>query len=157
MAGLDAGHAYNTFPMMNGHWVPPEYFSHPGWANMFESTAAVQLHHRVLALTTLGSVCGVWAHTRGLTLPATSRMLLHGLLGVTGLQVALGITTLLLYVPPTLGSLHQANALALMSVALGLLHTLRPSAHMPRAVAKFGTPAALLAITGVGAAVTQTV
>ena len=124
---------------------------------MFESTAAVQLHHRVLALTTLGSVCAVWWRAQALPLPPTARVLLHGLVGVSALQVALGVTTLLLYVPPTLGSLHQANALVLMSVALGLLHSLRPSAHMPAAVSRYGTQVALLAIAGVGAVVTQTV
>ena len=46
MAGNDAGHAYNTFPLMNGHWIPEDYVTYPGWRNAFESTAAVQLHHR---------------------------------------------------------------------------------------------------------------
>ena len=46
MAGNDAGHAFNSFPKMNGQWVPDEYFEFPGWRNAFESTAAVQLHHR---------------------------------------------------------------------------------------------------------------
>ena len=46
VAGNDAGHAYNSFPKMNGQWLPDEYFELPGWRNAFESTAAVQLHHR---------------------------------------------------------------------------------------------------------------
>ena len=42
VAGLQAGHAYNTFPKMNGAWVPPEYWDGRGWRNAFENTAAVQ-------------------------------------------------------------------------------------------------------------------
>lgn len=42
-----------------------------------------------------------------------------------GLQVTLGISTLLLYVPVSLGSAHQAGALTLFTVVLTLLHTLR--------------------------------
>lgn len=46
VAGLDAGHAYNTFPLMAGRIVPEEYWALPGWRNAFENTAAVQFHHR---------------------------------------------------------------------------------------------------------------
>ena len=44
---------------------------------------------------------------------------------VTAAQVALGISALLYYVPVSLGSLHQANALTLFTAVVGLLHTLR--------------------------------
>ena len=40
-------------------------------------------------------------------------------------QVALGITTLLLYVPVSLGAAHQAGAMVLWTVALGLIHSLK--------------------------------
>jgi len=40
-------------------------------------------------------------------------------------QVTLGISTLLTYVPVSLGSAHQAGALTLFTVMLMLLHTLR--------------------------------
>ena len=39
--------------------------------------------------------------------------------------MALGISTLLLYVPVSLGSAHQAGALTLMSLAVAALHSLR--------------------------------
>lgn len=40
-------------------------------------------------------------------------------------QVTLGISTLLTYVPVSLGSAHQAGALTLFTVMLMLLHSLR--------------------------------
>jgi len=87
VAGLDAGHAYNTFPTMNGRWVPDEYWAVPGWRNAFQSTAAVQLHHRGLALSTLGAVAGLWAaHARG-PLPPPARACLTYLLAATCAQV----------------------------------------------------------------------
>ena len=56
VAGMDAGRAYNDFPYMAGQWIPDEYWAIRGWRGFFENTAAVQLHHRVLAGTTLVSV-----------------------------------------------------------------------------------------------------
>ena len=67
VAGNDAGHAYNDFPLMNGRWLPEDYFELAGWRNAFESTAAVQLHHRCLPPAAVictalqrcpGSLCG---------------------------------------------------------------------------------------------------
>lgn len=46
VAGLEAGHSYNTFPLMDGSWVPAEYSAISGWRNFFENTAAVQFNHR---------------------------------------------------------------------------------------------------------------
>ena len=73
-------------------------------------------------------------------------------------QVALGITTLLTYVPVSLGSAHQAGALTLFSVALALMHTLRrPLAAGAKAgvAGRMFTPVAALATVGVWAAVLQ--
>ncbi len=87
MAGLDAGHAYNTFPLMDGKLVPDEYWGSGGWRNPFENTAAVQLHHRALALSTLAGVTALWAGSRSLQLPRPCRLLVNGMLAMAGLQV----------------------------------------------------------------------
>jgi heme a synthase len=157
VAGLDAGHAYNTFPLMNGHLIPPEYHCDnlPAWRNAFESTAAVQLHHRVLALSTLASVSVTWLAARGLRLPRTPRLLLNMLLGMTAVQVALGVTTLLTYVPASLGSAHQTGALTLLTLAVALMHSLRPRVRSSRTFAAAEMPAALLAISAIAIAAVQ--
>eukprot|EP00892_Ulva_mutabilis_P006279 jgi/Ulvmu1/4022/UM189_0006.1 len=153
VAGNDAGHAYNTFPLMHGSLVPPEYFSPdtPGWRNVFENTAAVQLHHRALALTTLASVAAFYASARPLALPRGARALVTALPLLAAAQVTLGVTTLLTYVPVELGSAHQAGALVLMSVAVALLHALR---RQPHAAAAYGwvTPAAAATVSAVAGA-----
>jgi cytochrome c oxidase assembly protein subunit 15 len=85
---LDAGHAYNTFPLMAGRLVPEEYWALPGWRNAFENTATVQLHHRALALSTLAAVSALWLRSRGLALPPSSRMLVQGMMGMAALQAS---------------------------------------------------------------------
>ena len=53
VAGLKAGHAFNTFPLMAGQWIPPGYgIAEPFWHNFFETIPAVQFNHRWLAITT---------------------------------------------------------------------------------------------------------
>jgi heme A synthase len=70
-------------------------------------------------------------------------------------QVSLGITTLMTYVPVSLGSAHQAGALTLFSVAVALLHSVRPTnpAGLARLLATSGTPVAAVGVLGIGAAV----
>ena len=89
VAGMDAGRAYNDFPYMAGQWIPDEYWAIRGWRGFFENTAAVQLHHRVLAGTTLVSVLTTWAMFRGRHLPRASQHLLNGLAAMTAVQVSL--------------------------------------------------------------------
>ncbi len=49
VAGLDAGYAYNTFPLMDGDLVPTQVFaSSPWWLSLFEDVTTVQFMHRVL-------------------------------------------------------------------------------------------------------------
>lgn len=122
VAGLDAGLAYNTFPLMDGELVPSGY-AHlaPFWLNWFENATAVQFNHRLLAMTTLAAAAATWLAWRSTTL-GTPRRLLDLLLAAASLQAALGIATLLLAVPVALGALHQAGAVLLLTAAVTLRH-----------------------------------
>jgi cytochrome c oxidase assembly protein subunit 15 len=156
VAGNDAGRAFNTFPLMAGRWVPEEYWALPGWRNAVENTAAVQLHHRALALATLGAVGGLWAYGRGLpALPHAPRLLLAALAAGAAAQASLGVATLLLHVPVPLASAHQAGALGLMTAATALLYSVRAPAPGP--LARLGAPLGLAAAVaaGVGAVRSQ--
>mgnify|MGYP003482126736 CR=1 FL=1 len=45
VTGLKAGPACNTFPTMNGHWLPPDLYAlHPLWHSFFDSAAQVIPH-----------------------------------------------------------------------------------------------------------------
>jgi len=126
VAGLKAGKIYNTFPMMGDHWIPPGIASmQPFWLNLFENTTTVQFDHRILAITTFFLIVWYWFRIRSTELPRRASVAVNALLHTATLQVVLGITTLLLAVPVFLGSIHQAVAMLLFTVALFLLHSLR--------------------------------
>jgi cytochrome c oxidase assembly protein subunit 15 len=126
VAGTRAGLAYNTFPLMDGRLVPVGYDQlQPFYLNWFENIAAVQFDHRLLALTTAAVIVLVWAAGSRAALPRPIRIALHLLLAATALQVALGISTLLLVVPIPLAAAHQAAAVLLLSAAIFLRHRLR--------------------------------
>ena len=126
VAGIRAGFAYNTFPLMNGRVVPPEIFLiEPWWENFFYNMATVQFDHRLLAWTLAIVVPLFWWRLRG---PATSRRARAGagaLLALLAAQIALGIATLVLVVPLPLAAAHQAGAVLVFAAALNVAHALR--------------------------------
>lgn len=119
VAGMRAGLIYNTFPLMGGQLIPDGLLTlQPWWSNFLESPLTVQFVHRCLALTTLASVVFLAWRMRGARLDRGQRSALHALVAMTGIQVALGIATLLLHVPVWLGTLHQGGAVLLLSAVL---------------------------------------
>jgi cytochrome c oxidase assembly protein subunit 15 len=125
VAGLKAGFAYNTFPLMDGHWIPEAMFlMSPVWRNFFENIATVQFDHRLLATLVFVGCVSFWLVARRYPLPASARIGVHALLAAVLLQVTLGISTLLLHVPTPLASAHQAGALLLLTVVLFVNHRL---------------------------------
>ncbi|XP_048598831.1 cytochrome c oxidase assembly protein COX15-like isoform X3 [Brassica napus] len=126
VAGNDAGRAFNTFPKMGDTWIPDGIFEmKPLIRNFFENTATVQLDHRLLATTTLLAIGTMWWFTRKLDIHPAVKALIGSTVGMTAVQVTLGVSTLLSYVPVSLGSAHQAGALTLLTLMLLLNHTLR--------------------------------
>jgi len=127
VAGIHAGYAYNTFPRMNGAWVPPEILMlEPWWRNPFWNMATVQFDHRLLGGTLALVVPALWWKLRSTPgLPARARRGANLLLALLALQVALGISTLLLVVPLPLAALHQAGAVLVFAAAINVAHALR--------------------------------
>jgi cytochrome c oxidase assembly protein subunit 15 len=127
VAGIRAGFAYNTFPLMNGHFVPPEILLlKPWYMNLVNNMATVQFDHRLLAWTLLALVPLWWWRVRATpSLPAGARRAAHLLLAMVLIQASLGIATLLLVVPLPLAALHQAGAVLLFAAAINAAHILR--------------------------------
>ena len=126
VAGLDAGKIYNTFPLMEGALVPGGLYSlKPWYLSVFEDIKTVQFDHRVLALTLVVMVAVTWARAQRLPLDDRSRKLAHALLAIVIAQASIGISTLLTVVNLELALSHQAVALTLFSLALGLAHAVR--------------------------------
>lgn len=127
VAGLKAGYIYNTFPLMDGHLLPPGFLmQEPAIRNVFENPVTVQFNHRLLAMLVLLVVAWTWwrALALGAALPPGTRLAFHALLAAVGLQLALGISTLLLKVPVALGAAHQGGAAVLLTALLAVLHQL---------------------------------
>lgn len=126
VAGLDAGLIYNTFPLMEGRFVPPDYLTTaPWWRDLFENRATVQFHHRVLGVATVAAAAAYAWRAFGPGTPPPARRGAVALALVAALQASLGIATLLLLVPVSLAALHQAGAMALFTAALWLRFVLR--------------------------------
>jgi len=122
VAGLRAGKAYNTFPLMNGHWIPPEILQlEPWWKNFFWNIATVQFDHRLGAWLLAFLVPLLWWRCRN----SEAKLAASVLLALVVLQIALGISTLLLAVPVTLGVLHQGVASLVLCAAIWTMQTLR--------------------------------
>jgi cytochrome c oxidase assembly protein subunit 15 len=126
VAGIRAGLAYNTFPLMNGHFIPPEIFMlEPWYRNFFDNMATVQFDHRMIAWTLATLIPVFWYKSRKLPLSGSARLACSLLLIMLAIQITLGISTLLLVVPLPLAAAHQAGALLLFTAALWTNHQLR--------------------------------
>jgi cytochrome c oxidase assembly protein subunit 15 len=127
VAGIRAGFAYNTFPLMNGHLVPPEIFMiEPWWRNFFWNMATVQFDHRAIAWLLAVVVPLLWWKLRTTSgLPSRARWGGHLLVALVAAQIALGIATLLYVVPIPLAAAHQACAVLVLAAALNVAHALR--------------------------------
>lgn len=126
VAGLRAGKIYNTFPKMGDGWLPPGLDAlEPGWRNLFENATTAQFNHRLLAVTTFVAVVAYWLSAHRSRLPARAVAAANVLVAGVTVQVALGISTLVMAVPVALGVSHQAVAMLVFATVLLLLHRLR--------------------------------
>jgi len=123
VAGNDAGLTYNTFPLMDGRWIPEGlWLLDPWWKNLFHSVTTVQFMHRlgawILASYTLVYALTGWRYLRHAEPEFAEKLL--GLIWIMVLQFGLGILTLTQVVTTPLASMHQMTALLLFSYALML-------------------------------------
>jgi cytochrome c oxidase assembly protein subunit 15 len=126
VAGIRAGFAYNTFPLMNGSVVPPEIMMlEPWWQNFFWNMATVQFDHRLIAWVLAAAVPLMWWRLRAGGTPSRARTGAGVLLALVALQIALGIVTLVNVVPLPLAAAHQAGAVLVFAAALNVAHALR--------------------------------
>ncbi len=126
VAGIHAGLAYNTFPLMDGHIIPPELFMlEPWYLNFFDNMTTVQFDHRLIAWTLAILISIFWFKSRSLPLSGSARLACTLLLVMLAVQISLGISTLLLVVPLSLAAAHQAGAVLLVTAALWVNHQLR--------------------------------
>ena len=125
MAGLNAGFTYNSFPLMDGNWLPPDYGEiEPFLLNISENISTVQFNHRLLAVLTLVAAFALWIWSRFITLAPEAEDAVALVALAALIQVALGIATLLMVVPLPLAVLHQAGGFLLLTAVLWALRRL---------------------------------
>ena len=135
VAGLRAGYVYNTWPLIDGALVPRAsrlFFDVPLWRNFFENTLTVQFDHRMLAYT-IWFVALIHAGSAMRTVkvgPVVTGAAV--LFAAVTLQAALGIFTLLMVVPISLALMHQAMAMAVLTVAA--IYAASVAERAPRAI-----------------------
>lgn len=127
VAGIRAGKAYNTFPLMNGHVVPPEIFIiDPWYLNFFNNMATVQFDHRLGAWALAFLVSWFWWRIQACSAASPrARLVANLLILALAVQIVLGIATLLLAVPVALGAAHQGGSMVVFGILLWLNHELR--------------------------------
>jgi cytochrome c oxidase assembly protein subunit 15 len=119
VAGTNAGMIYNTFPLMDGRLLPPDYSAlSPWWRNGLESIGAIQFHHRWAAILTSLLIIALWLRARSLPADSGQRSAPSVMALLVIIQVMLGIATLLTVVWIPLAALHQAVALLLFLSAV---------------------------------------
>ncbi len=125
VAGLDAGLTYNTWPLIDGRFVPSGselFLLQPAWRNVFENILTVQFDHRMVAYALwLGAVLHLVDAARTARGRALSGAL--ALAAAVTVQAGLGIATLLQQAPIGLALPHQAMAMVVLTVAT--LHAAR--------------------------------
>ncbi|HEX2256294.1 MAG TPA: COX15/CtaA family protein [Afifellaceae bacterium] len=117
VAGHKAGLAYNTWPLMDGRFVPEGWLMlEPVWRNFVENVTTVQFVHRMGAYAIALAAAGYawWAWRAGSALRRRTALILT----LVAIQVVLGILTLIHHVPLGLALAHQGAALLLLGAAV---------------------------------------
>jgi heme a synthase len=124
VAGLNAGHAADTWPSFNGQLIPDGIYGlSPAWKSVFEDALTVQFNHRMLAYAiAILAIAHVWN---------VSTMAGLGLVYALLLQIGIGAATVLFGVPLPLALLHQAGAMIVLLAALYSLNRLLKRSPAP--------------------------
>jgi cytochrome c oxidase assembly protein subunit 15 len=121
VAGLRAGRAYNTWPLIDGYFLPPldqlTLFS-PLWRNVLDNILMVQFQHRMTAYALLALALMQALYTSRVVAGSRAERRAFAVAGLVAMQVAIGIVTLVLAVPLWAGLLHQAFAMLVLGMAV---------------------------------------
>ncbi|MEL7832900.1 COX15/CtaA family protein [Fodinibius sp. Rm-B-1B1-1] len=124
-AGLDAGYMYNTFPTMNGNWIPQNIGTLPtDFINLVESPETVQWMHRIWGTLLAIATAGFWWQNYNTSIRPSLQQKAYMLLGIILTQYVLGILTILTHVQLVIAVVHQAGAMAVLFFWIWYYHDL---------------------------------
>lgn len=127
VAGLKAGLIYNTYPLMGRSFFPTAAFEHSDLYSFYLSDhpGLVQFIHRNLAHLLLVVFIIMWFKIRNSYTYSFCRKEFNFLGILLGVQLVLGVLTLIYAVPVSLGVIHQFVAMLLFLATLNLILTIR--------------------------------
>lgn len=120
VAGLKAGHASNTWPLMFGKLVPPGLLSFvaPWWRNLLEVPITVHYVHRWFAFAVLLMILILYFVARHKEYYAAIRTSILTMVILVLVQIALGVSVIWFQVPVWLALVHQGVAICLLLTVL---------------------------------------
>jgi heme a synthase len=125
VAGIDAGRAFPTWPLMGETFFPADAFylpeGGPKVLAFFENAGLVQFTHRIAGYLVFAVALFTWWRGRTSAHPATLRAFDWMAVMAFG-QVVLGIVTVLYGAPLHLGLIHQLGAVVLWVLILRARH-----------------------------------
>ncbi|MDJ0790607.1 MAG: COX15/CtaA family protein [Acidimicrobiia bacterium] len=141
VAGLKAGHVSNTWPLMFGSFVPPNLLSvvEPWWMNLIEPLGSHWVH-RWLAFVVAGLAVALLATALRNSSDSVVIRWSWALVAITGIQIGLGVATVMLNVPKWFALTHQGVGIAVFLAALVITHRVTVST---RAEAGAPTPSSV--------------
>lgn len=122
VAGLKSGLIYNTFPLMDGEWLPIHILNLSHQKYFIYDRVNVQFIHRCLAVMLVVWIVGSSLYYIREVYDRHLKKVFWGLQGLVLMQFLLGIATLVFVTPTLLACLHQLGAVALLSGILYVLH-----------------------------------
>lgn len=125
VAADNAVTVFNTFPTMDGRWIPAGFLRlHPILLNFLFNKATVQFDHRLLATVTALTVLTTAVLGLRAELPPGPRDAFLILAGLVAVQYLLGMVTIVSG-SAELGFVHELNAVLLFSAGIAARHGLR--------------------------------
>ena len=121
VAGLRAGRAFNTWPLIDGYFWPPFdklTLLTPLWRNFLDNIMLVQFQHRMIAYAVSVLALAQALYTSQVAAGSRAVRRAWAVWGLVAMQIAIGIAALVLVVPLWAGLLHQAFAMIVLGMAV---------------------------------------
>mgnify|MGYP002152242759 CR=1 FL=1 len=118
VAGIDAGRAFPTWPLMGSGFFPPDPFQlTPIWRNFFEDAGLVQFIHRMSGYLLFIFAIVAWRRGQGAGNGAT-RFAFNAVFAAISVQMLIGIATVLYSAPWQIAIVHQLVAVLVFVLIL---------------------------------------
>jgi len=126
VAGLNAGLTFNTWPLMDGQFVPKGLLAmQPAWLNFFENVMTVQFQHRVTAYLLIAAGLALMVGTYRVSQRKELRRAGAHVGGAIFVQAVFGILTLIWHVPLSVALMHQGFAVIVLAASVDYVAVLR--------------------------------